>query len=161
MKAKWLSLLVVATAAFSLFAKSSSKTFTYGDITLEPEDSLTFSLTDDLPETINGMEVLSDYLPDGIDVEWTGKKFKTPKTTKVKYNKEDEDFSVKNDERDNYCGLKISVKKNGSVSGSFKVYLVKSAKKLKTVSAKVSGKLGGALRVTIKGAGGSYEATLE
>ena len=79
----------------------------------------------------------------------------------MKYNKEDEDFAAKKEDRDNYCGLKISVKKNGSVSGSFKVYLVKSEKKLKTVSAKVSGKLGGTLKVTIKGAGGSYEATLE
>ena len=161
MKMKWLSLLVVATTAFSLFAKSSSsKTFTYGDITLEPEESLSFSV-DEMPAEIGGMEVLEEYLPSGIDVEWTGKKFKTPKATKVKYSKETESFDVKNDERENYCGLKISIKKNGSVSGSFKVYVAKSEKKVKALTAKVSGRLGNTLKVTVKGVSGSYEATLE
>ncbi len=160
MKAKWLSLLVVATTAFSLFAKSSSKTFTYGDITLEPEESLSFSV-DEMPEEIGGMEVLDEFLPSGIDVEWTGKKFKTPKATKVKYSKESESFDVKKDDRENYCSLKISIKKNGTVSGSFKVYVAKSEKKVKALTAKVSGRLGNTLKVTVKGVSGSYEATLE
>ena len=61
----------------------------------------------------------------------------------------------------NPCGFKMSInKKSGKVSGSFKVYVQKSEKKVKSYTAKVSGYLGSDLVVTIKKVG-SFEATLE
>ena len=113
----------------------------------------------EMPDEIGGFEVLSEYLPDGIDVEWTGKKFKTPKAGRVKYSKKEEDFVATSD--DNPSGFKVSInKKTGKVSGSFKVYVAKSEKKLKSYSAKVKGYVGGELTVTIKKVG-VFVGTLE
>lgn len=135
------------------------KTLYFGEMTLEPEDSIMFSL-EDMDETIGGLPVLDEYLPAGIEVEWTGKKFKTPKKGKVKYSKKDEDFVTTSDE--NPCGFSVSInKKTGKVKGSFKVYVQKSEKKLKSYTAKFSGYLGSEnFVVTIKKVG-SYYATFE
>ena len=43
---------------------------------LDKEDTLTFSIDDEFPETIDGHEVLSDFLPEGVMLEWTGKTLK-------------------------------------------------------------------------------------
>jgi len=160
MKLKYMALAALAMLVPALcFGKSSSKTLVFGDVTLEPEDSLMFSL-EDMDETIGGLPVLDEYLPAGIEVEWTGKKFKTPKSGKVKYSKKEGDFVTTND--DNPCGFKVSIsKKTGKVSGSFKVYVAKSEKKLKSYTAKFSGYLGSeGFVVTIKKVG-SYVATFE
>ncbi len=153
MKAKYLvSALMAAAIPLLGFSKSKNKTFSYGEIFLEPEDSLTFTV-DELPDEIGGFEVLGEYLPDGVDVEWTGKKFKTPKAGRVKYSKKEGDFVSTSD--DNPSGLKISVnKKTGKVTGSFKIYVAKSEKKLKSYSAKITGYIGSeTLRVSVKKAG--------
>ena len=169
MKLKILNTLVVVFAVTALFAKSyfvaggsSGKTgglrdFTYGDITREPEDTLTFSI-DNPPDSIDDMAILTEYLPDGITVEWTGRKFKLPKAGKVKYSKKDEDFVTTSDE--NPCGLKLSISNRGKVSGSFTIYVAKSETKLKSYKAKVSGRLGEELKVTVKGQG-TFSASLE
>lgn len=154
-------LLLAMTALIPLmgFSKSKLVSVIYGDgEVLEPEDSLTFS-TDDMPDEIGGYEVLSEYLPDGISVEWTGKKLKAPKAGKVKYSKKEESFVATRDE--NPCGFKASLnKKTGAVKGSFKVYVAKSEKKLKSYTASFSGTLGGPLRIVIKKVGtyaGSFD----
>lgn len=144
-------LALVAVVPLLGFSKSSLKTLFVGDLTLEPDDSVMFS-ADDMPDDIDGYEVLSEFLPQGVEVVWTGKKFKTPKAGKVKYSKKEEGFVTTNDE--NPCGFKMSInKKTGKVSGSFKVYVAKSEKKLKSYSAKITGYLGGELSITIKKVG--------
>ena len=158
MKMKTIAVMALAAVLpFVVFGKK--KTLVIGDQTLEPDTSLTFSMSDG-PDEINGMEVLAEYLPDGIDVTWTGSKFKVPKAGKVKYSKKEEDFVSKKDE--NMCGFKISVnKKSGTVKGSFKVYVQKSDKKLKAYSASFRGTLGdGGITVSVRGAG-SYDASLD
>ena len=151
-------LALVAVVPLLGFSKSKLKTLAFGEVVLEPEDSVVFSL-EEMPDEIGGFEVLSEYLPDGIDVEWTGKKFKTPKAGRVKYSKKEEDFVATSD--DNPSGFKVSInKKTGKVSGSFKVYVAKSEKKLKSYSAKVKGYVGGELTVTIKKVG-VFVGTLE
>lgn len=142
-------LLTMSVLPFLGWGKSTS--IAIGDNVLEPDDSLTFSL-DDMVDEINGYSVLSEYLPNGIDVTWTGKKFKAPKKGKVKYSKKEEDFVTTND--DNPCGFSVSVsKKTGKVKGSFKVYVQKSEKKLKSYKAKISGYVGSDLTITIKKVG--------
>lgn len=117
---------------------------------LKAGDLLSFSLEDDFPEEFNGYEVLDEFLPNGVELEWTGKKLKVPKAGKIKYSKKDEDFIDKKDS-DNPAGLKIKInKKKNTVSGSFKIYVAKSEKKLKSYTAKFSGRLGGSLNVTVK-----------
>lgn len=154
-------LMVVSMLPFIGFSKSSLQTLTFGeDIVLEPESELTFTLSADVDELPFPYEVLS-FSPDGVGVEWTGKKFKTPKAGKVKYVKSDEDFDdVKDSE--NPCGLKVSInKKTGKVSGSFKIYTAKTEKKLKTYTAKISGYVGSeTLTVTVKKIG-TVSASLE
>lgn len=117
----------------------------------EDQDSgYEFAFEDDFPDEIGGYEVLTEFLPDGVELEWTGKKLKAPKAGKVKYSKKEEDF-VDTKESDNPSGLTVKYnKKKGTVSGSFKVYVAKSEKKLKTYTAKFSGKLGDSMKVTIK-----------
>ena len=152
--------LVLALAALPFFswAKSKEKAISIGDIVLEPGDSFNFSI-EEMAEEIGGLPVMDEYLPEGIEVEWTGKKFKTPKAGKVKYSRKEEDFITTSDE--NPCGLKVSInKKSGKVSGSFKVYVQKSEKKVKSYSAKISGYLGSDITVTVKKAG-TFGATLE
>ena len=154
-------LLIVAFACipFFGFGKSKNVSLYYGDgEVLEPEDSVTF-MVDDLPDEIGGYEVLTEYFPDGISCEWTGKKLKAPKAGKVKYSKKEEDFVATSDE--NPCGFKVSInKKKGTVKGSFKVYCAKSEKKLKSYRASFSGTLGGIIYITIKKVG-SFTATFE
>lgn len=117
---------------------------------LDEGDTLTFSL-DDFPEEIDGYEVLSEFLPDGVMLEWDGKKLKAPKSGKVKYSKKDGGF-VDSKESDNPSGLSAKLnKKKGTISGSFKVYVSKGEKKLKKYSAKYSGKIGGSLKVSVRG----------
>ena len=127
-------------------------------MTFEAGDSLTFSV-EDMPDEIDGKDVLSEFLPDGIEVEWTGKKFKVPKAGKVKYSKKEEGFVSTSEE--NPCGLKLKVSKKGAVSGSFKIYVEKSEKKVKSYTAKVSGTLGGTLKVKISKVSGSFSASLD
>ena len=96
--------------------------------------NMVFSMdTSDFPEYIGDAEVLTEYLPDGIDVEWTGKKLKTPKSSSPKVKKIDGEYEVvppSEKGEDNPCGLKLSYKKkNGKVSGSFKVFAVYENKK--------------------------------
>ena len=94
--------------------------------------------------------MLDSFLPDGVELEWTGKSLKAPKAGKVKYSKKDEDFIDKKDS-DNPAGLKIKFnKKKKTVSGSFKIYVAKSEKKLKSYTAKFSGKVGVSMQITVK-----------
>lgn len=157
------TLMVVLLALLTpmlLFAKKAKVTsLTFGEITLDPEDSLMF-VCDELPEEIGGYEVMSEYLPSGVEVTWTGKKFKMPKSGKVKYSKKEGDFITTNDE--NPCGVKLSInKKTGKVKGSFKVYVMKSEKKVKSYTAKVTGYVGDEeIYVTIKKVG-SFVGSLE
>ena len=130
---------------------NNSETAETAKKTLEPEDAFSLSFEDDFPETINGYEVLSDFLPDGVSIEWTGKKMKTPKAGKVKYSKEDEAFVDKNDS-ENPSGLSVKYdKKKKKISGSFKVYVAKSETKLKSYKAKFSGEFGDTMPVYVKG----------
>lgn len=125
---------------------------------LDPGDFLTFSL-DDMVDEIGGFPVLDEYLPNGIDVEWTGKRFKTPKAGVVKYSKKEGEIVTTSDE--NPCGFRVSIsKKKGKVTGSFKVYVQKSEKKVKAYTAKIAGYVGSDLTVTIKKVG-SFTATLD
>lgn len=118
---------------------------------LDKGDTLTFSIDDEFPGLIDGYEVLSEFLPEGVTLEWTGKKLAAPKAGKVKYSKKDEGF-VDSKDSENPSGLKAKLnKKKGTISGSFKVYVAKSEKKVKSYSAKYSGKIGGTLTVTVKG----------
>lgn len=149
---------VLSFALLPILGWAKSKTLTIGDIVLEPEDSLSFSL-DEMADEIDGYPVLSEYLPDGVEVEWTGSKFKTPKGGSVKYSKKEEDFVTTSE--DNPAGLKVSInKKSGRVKGSFKVYVQKSEKKVKSYKASISGSLGSDLVITVKKAG-SFEGHLE
>ena len=128
---------------------------------LDDDSDLSFSFEDEFPEEIGGYEVLTEFLPDGVGLEWTGKKLKAPKAGKVKYSKKEEAFiDAKNS--DNPSGLKVKYnKKKGTVSGSFKVYVAKSEKKLKTYTAKFSGRLGGSMSVSIKKQGVVATAIIE
>lgn len=139
---------------------SGKKTFSYGDVILEPEDGLMFSVAD-IEDEIGGYPVLTEFLPEGIEVTWTGKKFKVPKAGRVKYSKKEGDFIATRDE--NPCGFTISIsKKTGKVKGSFKVYVAVSEKKLKSYTATFSGYLGGEeLSLSIKKAGVYATATLD
>ena len=157
----WSTLTAGRIGGLSTSSSSSSagsKVFTYGDIVLEPEDSLSFAV-EELPDEIGGNSVLGEYLPDGIEVVWTGRRFKVPAAGRVRYSKKDGDFVATKD--DNPCGFKVSISKKGKVTGSFKVYAVKGEKTLKTYTAKVSGYLGGELAVSIKKADFYTVATLE
>ena len=117
----------------------------------DDDSAYAFSFEDDFPDSIGGYEVLSEFLPDGVGLEWNGKKLKAPKAGKVKYSKKDEGFVDKKDS-DNPSGLTVKYnKKKGTVSGSFKVYVAKTEKKLKTYTAKYSGKLGESMKVYVKG----------
>lgn len=160
MKITKIALFALMLAAPFAVLAGKSKTLYFGDLVLEPDTDMTFSV-EDAPEEINGMPVLDEYLPEGLSVTWTGKKFKVPKSKKVKYSKKEEDFVSKADE--NCCSFKVSInKKTGVVKGSFKVYVVKSEKKLKTYGASFRGSLGDAgLTVTYKGAGLTAAGSLD
>ena len=101
----------------------------------------------DLSELDNEDTLTLDYPIDAV----YGKTLKAPKAGKVKYSKKDEGF-VDSKDSENPSGLKAKLnKKKGTISGSFKVYVAKSEKKLKSYSAKFSGKLGGTIKITVKG----------
>ena len=129
LSSSWASSLSASLASKASAVSSSvgslgkKKAFSYGDIYLEPDDGLMFSL-EEMVDDIDGYEVMSEYLPDGIEVTWTGRKFKVPKAGRVKYSKKEGDFIATSD--DNPCGLSISISKKGKVTGSFKVYVAKS-----------------------------------
>ena len=114
-------------------------------------DTLTFSLDDGSLDEIDGYEVLTEFLPSSVELEWTGNKLKAPKSGKVKYSKKEGGF-VDTKDSENPSRLSVSYNKNsGKVSGSFKVYVAKSEKKLKTYSARFSGTVGGDISVSVKG----------
>lgn len=122
-----------------------------GSITLGEGESLTFSLDEESLDEIDGYEVLTEFLPGGVALEWTGKKLKAPKSGKVKYSKKEGGF-VDTKDSENPSGLSVRYNKSsGKVSGSFKVYVAKSEKKLKSYSAKFSGTLGEEMSVKLKG----------
>ena len=159
MKLKHVALiLMTATVPFFGYSKAKTVSLLFGDVTLDPEDSLTFTL-EDMADDIGGYEVLSEFLPEGVEVTWTGKKFKVPKAGKVKYSKSEEGFYTTSDE--NPCALKIKITKAGKVSGSFSVYVAKSETKTKAYKAKFSGKIGGEMKCTIKKISGSFSAILD
>ena len=102
-------------------------------------------------DDIDGYEVLTEFLPSGVALEWTGKKLKAPKSGRVKYSKKDGGFIAKKDS-ENPSGLSVKYNKSsGKVSGSFKVYVAKTETKLKSYSARFSGTLGDEMRVSVKG----------
>ena len=152
--------LIATVATLSVCAKSKSSDD--DDVDFEG-DSYSFSLADEV-EYIGDYDVLTEFLPSGVDVEWTGKKFKTPKAGKIKYSKDEEAFVDKR-ESENPSGLKLKYsKKSDKVTGSFKVYCQyenkKGKLKLKTYKAKVSGYLSDeSLNVKVKGV--MYSATLD
>lgn len=120
-------------------------------LTLEKGDEISFAFEEDFPEEIGGLEVLTEFLPDGVPLEWNGKKLKAPKAGKIKYSKSEEAFVDKKDSN-NPSGLSAKYsKKKGTISGSFKVYVAKSETKLKSYKAKFSGKLGDTMKVYVKG----------
>ena len=132
-------------------ATSTETTGSSSPVTLGEGESLTFSLDDESLEEIDGYEVLTEFLPDGVAIEWTGKKLKAPKSGKVKYSKKEEAF-VDTKDSENPSGLSVRYNKSsGRVSGSFKIYVAKTEKKLKSYSARFSGTLGDEMNVTVKG----------
>lgn len=160
---------LAAMATLAAFAGSKSTPLVYSDGELEPGDSLTFEIDeDDFPESIGGHEVIADCIPYAISVEWTGKKFKTPKSASPKVKKIDGEYAIVISEKgeDNPCSLKVKYKKKtGIVSGSFYVYTSYEGKKgkpkIKKYSASFSGRLGEAgVKVKIKKAG-TYQAYIQ
>ena len=120
-------------------------------IALGEGESLTFSLDEESLDEIDGYEVLGEFLPGGVALEWTGKKLKAPKAGKVKYSKKEEAF-VDTKDSENPSGLSVRYNKSsGRVSGSFKIYVAKTEKKLKSYSARFSGTLGEEMNVTVRG----------
>lgn len=141
------------TYASSKESSSSSSSSTSDSTTLLGDEAsfLTFSLVEDSLDEISGYEVLSEFLPDGVTLEWTGKKLKAPKAGKVKYSTKEEMF-VDALDSENPSGLSVKCnKKTGKVSGSFKVYVAKSETKLAALKAKFSGKIGQNMGVYVKG----------
>ena len=120
-------------------------------VSVESGGSLTFSLDEESLDEIDGYEVLTEFLPSGVALEWTGTKLKAPKSGKVKYSKKEGGF-VDTKDSENPSGLSVRYNKSsGKVSGSFKVYASKGEKKLKSYSAKFSGTLGEEMSVRVKG----------
>lgn len=142
-----------ASSKESTSSSSSSTSSASASTTLLGDEAtiLTFSLVEDSLDEISGYEVLSEFLPDGVTLEWTGKKLKAPKAGKVKYSTKEEMF-VDALDSENPSGLSVKCnKKTGKVSGSFKVYVAKSETKLAALKAKFSGKIGQNMGVYVKG----------
>ena len=104
---------------------------------------------------ISGVDVLYDFLP--WEVQFTaGAKWSLPAAGSVKYDKEADDY-VDAKDSSNPAGLKLTyVSKMGTFKGSFKIYAVDSAGRLKKFTAKVSGVMVGRHgygTATVKGAG--------
>lgn len=88
--------------------------------------------------------LLEKYLPTGIAVQRTAKKWTLPKAGKLKYVKPNEKKDIVGGltpTGENIAGLKLSYsKKNCTIKGSFKLWTLDMAKgKLKSASAKVTG----------------------
>ena len=132
-------------------SESTGSTTSSSSVTLGEGETLTFSLSEESLDEIDGYEVLTEYLPDGMTLEWTGKKLKVPKSGKVKYSKKEEGFMVRKDsENPSRLSVKYN-KRSGKVSGSFKVYVAKTEKKLKSYSARFSGTIGEEMNVSVRG----------
>ena len=153
----WAGRLAPASSDYTATSSTDSSTSGNSDsssvtMSLDDEESVvTFSLDEEDLDEISGYEVLSEFLPDGVSLKWNGKKLTAPKSGKIKYDKKEESF-VDTKDSENPSGLSVKYnKKTGKVSGSFKVYVAKSEKKLKTFKAKFSGTLGQSMSVTVKG----------
>lgn len=153
----WAGRLAPASSDYTATSSTDSSTSGNSDsssvtMSLDDEESVvTFSFEEEDLDEISGYEVLSEFLPDGVSLKWNGKKLTAPKSGKVKYDKKEESF-VDTKDSENPSGLSVKYnKKTGKVSGSFKVYVAKSEKKLKTFKAKFSGTLGQSMSVTVKG----------
>ena len=130
---------------------SSETTGSSSPVILGEGESLTFSLDEESLDEIDGYEVLTEFLPSGVALEWTGKKLKAPKSGRVKYSKKEGGF-VDTKDSENPSGLSVKYnKKSGKVSGSFKIYVAKTEKKLKSYSARFSGTLGDEMKVSVRG----------
>ena len=130
---------------------SSETTGSSSPVILGEGESLTFSLDEESLDEIDGYEVLTEFLPSGVALEWTGKKLKAPKSGRVKYSKKEGGF-VDTKDSENPSGLSVRYNKtSGKVSGSFKIYVAKSEKKVKSYTAKFSGKAGVSMSVRVKG----------
>ena len=156
-----------AMATCATLAKSSSEKDDEDD---NESGALTFSMdTDDFPDTVGDATVLTEYLPEGIPVDWKKNKLVTPKSSAPKVKKVDGEYEVVVSEKGeaNPCGLKLKYnKKSGKVTGSFKVYAASENKKgkpkLKKYSANVSGFLEAEDGLTVKISKiGTFSATLE
>ena len=104
-------------------------------------------------------EVFYEYIPDGIEVVQNGAKWTLPKAGKLTMRKGVLDTSKVGD---NPSGLKLTPKKDGTFTGSFKVYYVEKDK-LKSKSANISGIVINGVGIgtaTIKGVG-SVPVTIE
>ena len=130
---------------------SSESTGSSSSVTLGEGESLTFSLDEESLDEIDGYEVLTEFLPSGVALEWTGKKLKAPKSGRVKYSKKEGGF-VDTKDSENPSGLSVRYNKaSGKVSGSFKIYVAKTEKKLKSYSARFSGTIGEEMNVSVRG----------
>lgn len=161
--------LAAAVAFATMLGYGKSKSIVIAGETIEPGDTLTFDLNaDDLPETIKGQEILTEFLPNGVEVEWTGKKFKTPKSASPKVKKIDGEYEivVKEKGEDNPSALKVSYKGSTRVKGSFKIYTTyekKGKPKIKSYSVSFTGRPGvsDGINVSAKKAAISCTATLQ
>lgn len=115
-----------------------------GDATVTGEKSFSKPA---VPESVNGVEVNPDYLPDGEKVFMQGKKWTLAKATSIAYKKDKVTGEMrwvenngKNDPaKTNRSGLKLTYKaKDGSFKGSFTIYGLQGGK-LKKVKADVRG----------------------
>lgn len=130
---------------------SSETTGSSSSVILGEGESLTFSLDEESLDEIDGYEVLTEFLPSGVALEWTGKKLKAPKSGRVKYSKKEGGF-VDTKDSENPSGLSVRYNKtSGKVSGSFKIYVAKTEKKLKSYSARFSGTIGEEMNVSVRG----------
>lgn len=130
---------------------SSESTGSSSSVILGEGESLTFSLDEESLDDIDGYEVLTEFLPSGVALEWTGKKLKAPKSGRVKYSKKEGGF-VDTKDSENPSGLRVRYNKtSGKVSGSFKIYVAKTEKKLKSYSARFSGTIGEEMNVSVRG----------
>ena len=91
---------------------------------------------------LNGL--LTEYLPNGVKVTRTAKKWTLPKAGKLKYKKPNAAKGIPGGltpTGENISGLKLSyMAKTGVLKGLFKIWALDTAKgKLKSVSVKVTG----------------------
>ena len=118
---------------------------------LDSGSSFSLDIDDPLWDKVSP-DVLTEYLPDGVSVTQKGSKWTLPKAGKISVKK-----GVLDDSKagENPSGLKLSLKKDGSFTGSFKVYYIEKGK-LKNKTANVTGLVlngAGFGTATIKGIG--------